>query len=88
LLIPGSWFTYTDLKIYPNPFSSQTIIKFPNPSNNFYKLIITDLSGKVVKLIPNINNSKIVLNRQNLSKGFYFLELRGPKIYKGKLIIQ
>ncbi len=76
------------LVIYPNPFSNSTTIKFPNPNFEEYQLIITDISGKVVRLISNITSNKVSLYRDNLSKGFYLIELRGSRIYRGKILIQ
>jgi len=32
--------------------------------------------------------NKIELNRGNLPKGFYLIELRGTKIYRGKILIE
>ncbi len=76
------------LKIYPNPFSDRVQISLPNPANEEYKLIITDLSGKVLKIIDNITGSVIDMNRNGLSKGLYLLELRGPNTYRGKIVIE
>jgi len=77
-----------NLKIYPNPFNNKTIIEFPNPSNEPFKLTLTDLSGKVVRIINNITDSLYELDREGLSNGFYFIELRGEKTYRGKILIE
>lgn len=74
--------------IFPNPFSDKTLIKFPNPDQDTYKLTITDLSGKVVKVIDGIRDSKIELNRENLSQGYYILELHGKKLYRSEILIR
>jgi len=76
------------LNIYPNPFSNSTTIEFPNPNFEEYQLIVTDISGKVVRLINNITVNKVSLYQDNLSEGFYLIELQGPKIYRGKILIQ
>ena len=76
------------LQIYPNPFSQSATIAFPNQSNEHYRLVLTDLSGKVYKLVNDIATSEYVLKRGDLKSGLYFIELRGPKIYRGKIIIE
>ena len=76
---------YGNLKIYPNPFNNKTIIEFQNPSNEPFRLTLTDLSGKVVRIVDNITDSMYELDRDGLSKGFYFIELRGKNIYRGKV---
>ncbi len=77
-----------NLKIYPNPFNDKTIIEFKNPSNEPFRLTLTDLSGKVVRIVDNITDSIYELDRDGLSKGFYFIELRGENIYRGKILIE
>jgi hypothetical protein len=47
-----------------------------------------DLAGKVVKVINNINGSSYEMNRGDLPEGLYLIELRGPTIYRGKIIIE
>ena len=43
-----------NLKIYPNPFSTSTVIEFENKSNQIHNLTIYDVTGKVVKQINNL----------------------------------
>lgn len=76
------------VRVYPNPFSESTTLKFPNPEHEAYKLVLTDLSGKVSRVIDGIYTSEIVLKRGDLRPGLYFLELRGPGVYRGKIIIE
>lgn len=77
-----------DLKIYPNPFTNKTVIEFPNSGFENYQLIVTNISGMIVKIIADITDNKIELTRGNLTKGFYLVELRGTKIYRGKILIE
>jgi hypothetical protein len=79
--------TYT-LNVYPNPFNETTILTFNNPAGLSYTLYIMDLSGKTVRIVNDITTSKYVLERENLKEGFYFLELRGPKTYRGKIVVE
>ena len=76
------------IQIYPNPFDESTTIMFSNPESNYYTLYITDLSGKVCRIVNNIAASEYVLEKEDLQPGLYFVELRGPKIYRNKIIIE
>ena len=76
------------ISIIPNPFSENTILKFSNPEGYQYKLNILDLSGKICRTINDITASEYVLEKGDLKEGFYFVELRGPCIYRGKIIIE
>jgi len=76
------------LSIYPNPFTHTTLIEFPNPEKAKYRIYITDLAGKVVLFEDDIFADKLELGRENLPAGVYFLELRGPRTFRGKIIIQ
>jgi hypothetical protein len=75
------------VKAYPNPFSRSTTIRFPNPSGSIYRMVLTDLSGKVCRIENDITGSKYVLKKGNLKEGFYFIELQGHKVYRGKIIV-
>ncbi len=76
------------LHIYPNPFSHAVTIEFPNQEGNEYTLFIRDLTGKLIHITAPVNNDKIILERGNLSSGYYIIELRGDKILRGKIIIE
>ena len=77
-----------ELKIFPNPFSHSTTIQFPNPTERSYRMVVTDLSGKVYRIVEDITTSEYVLKKGDLKGGLYFIELRGPKIYRGKIVIE
>lgn len=76
------------LNINPNPFKESTILFFNNPENIPYVLYIIDLAGKVKRVVDNIMGSEYVLQKGDLKQGFYFIELRGPDIYRGKIIVE
>lgn len=76
------------LTIYPNPFKDRTLIEFSNPGKTSWRLIITDLAGKVVRTENNITSGEFELDRGNLVPGTYIIELRGEKVYRGKLVVQ
>ena len=78
----------SEILISPNPFNTTTVIQFQNPSNDEFQLIVLDLSGKVYKIVDDITTSEYVLEKGILETGLYFIELRGPKTFRGKIIIE
>jgi hypothetical protein len=77
-----------NVKIYPNPFNDKTIIEFPNPQKEKYTLRVVDLSGKTVRIVQNIMDSRIELEKGDLSPGIYFIELRGTDNFRKKVMIE
>lgn len=80
-------YSENSLIIYPNPFTETTTISFTNSEFNNYTLKITDVTGKVVRFVTDIKSDKYILNRENLPKGFYILELNGKENYFGRIVI-
>jgi uncharacterized protein (TIGR02145 family) len=76
------------INIFPNPFNESTTLNFNNPEGYNYKLYLKDLSGKVCRIMDNITTSEIVLEKGDLGQGFYFIELRGSEIFRGKIVIE
>lgn len=77
-----------DLQIYPNPVDRSATIRFPNPGLEPYTLTLTDLSGKVCRNIDGIRTSEYVLEKAGLEPGYYFIELAGPSVFRGQIIIR
>jgi hypothetical protein len=73
---------------YPNPFNEYTFVTFSNPGGFPYCLKITDLSGKVYRIIDDIRTSEYFLEKGDLQPGFYFIDLIGDHIYRGKIIVK
>ena len=46
------------------------------------------MTGKVIKLMNGIIEDKIEINRDGLADGLYLIELKGPRIYRTKLLIE
>jgi len=62
------------LNISPNPFSSQTVLQINNYLNNA-TLTVYNSFGQTVKQIKNISGQTVVLSRDNLASGLYFIRL-------------
>lgn len=62
------------ISIHPNPFSSQTIMQTDYPLQNA-TLIVENYFGQTVKQIINISGQTVILTRDNLPSGLYFIRL-------------
>ncbi len=88
--------TMGSMNISPNPFYESTTILIPNVQilNNNSKILISDVTGKIVRTINisnyNIKQSciQIEIDRGDLKPGIYFVELSGNRVYRGKLIVE
>lgn len=61
-----------DVEVFPNPFSMQTSLCL-NKSTKNIKIVIYNSNGLMVKEINSVKNEKIILNRDNLPVGLYFI---------------
>lgn len=75
------------LNIYPNPSNNIINIEFDNPNNKEFELTITDVIGKKVHNVIT-RKAKQSVDVSNYDAGIYFVEIKGDKNYKGKLIVQ
>jgi hypothetical protein len=75
------------ISVYPNPFSTLTTVQFTAELQNSY-LTIYNIFGQVIKTII-VTGDKIILERNNLPNGIYFLRvMQDNKVFlKGKIII-
>jgi len=62
------------IKIFPNPFKVSTQLKIEGNYNDI-TLIIYNSFGQKVKEIKNSNNQIIKIERENLVKGLYFIQI-------------
>ncbi len=75
--------------VYPNPFSSITTIKFENPGKDEFVFKLYNILGEEVKSIKNIVDGKLIVNRDNLISGVYFVQLQSAnKKMFGILVIE
>lgn len=80
------------IKMYPNPASSSVNVEFNSDKNETVKLIITDLSGKVVmqqSLNVTVGNNTLQADISQLAKGIYMAQLSGNNLMSPqKLIVE
>ena len=74
--------------IYPNPFSSQTVLQVANSLSNA-TISFYNTSGQKVMEIKNITGQEVILHRKNLPAGIYFVCLteNNKQIAMKKIII-
>ena len=77
-----------EIRSYPNPFSHWTQIDFENPVKYPYELRVTDMSGKLVRMVGDIRDNKVIFIRNNMPQGFYMFELKGDMVYRGEFVIR
>lgn len=80
----------SDLIIYPNPFTETAIIEIPTDAIlPNCTLQITDITGKLVRTVTEISEYSIILKKEMLSPGLYYLQLfTGDKTYSAKVMLQ
>jgi len=86
--IPGK---YSLEQNYPNPFNPQTKIKFALPKDEFVKISIFDISGRIV---GNIVNEKLTagtyeapFNGSSFASGTYFYKIEAGSFVETKKMI-
>jgi hypothetical protein len=78
----------SEIKIYPNPFNTQTTITFNKEQKNTV-IRITDVVGKQIKEI-NFAGKQLEIERGEMSKGIYFIEVMSEDktVVKKKIVVQ
>jgi len=62
---------------YPNPCNENTIINFELLNDENANIEISDISGKIIKIIPISKNRKqIILNANDFNNGIYYYTLK------------
>ncbi|MBI3502549.1 MAG: T9SS type A sorting domain-containing protein [Bacteroidetes bacterium] len=83
----ASTFEQYQIKSFPNPFSTQTVLHTDNLLHNA-TLTVDNCFGQTVAQIKNINGRTVVFSRDNLASGLYFVRLmQENKIYATEKLI-
>ena len=73
--------------ISPNPFTSQTTIRFSEEQKNTI-IKIMDVLGKEIKTI-NFNGNQFIIEKENMVQGIYFIRIQtGNETINRKIIVQ
>jgi len=63
------------LEVFPNPVSSSFTVK-TEPGHTIRSINVIDINGRVVTTFEGVNQNTFVVNRGNLPRGTYILQLR------------
>lgn len=78
------------ISVSPNPFSEYTTLKFTYAPGNQYCITVFNNMGQVVRHNAYIENEEVIVHREMLKAGIYFLQVsrNGEMIGTSKLIIE
>ncbi len=65
------------VSVYPNPASNKVVVNVEG--TKILSATMTDITGKTIRQINNVNQSQLTLDRNNLSDGIYLVEIRTAK---------
>jgi hypothetical protein len=75
-----------DFKLYPNPAVNETILEF-NGNAAPESIELRNVLGKTIRTVRSFNGNKVILEKNNLESGIYFLVIKsGTKTRAIKLI--
>ena len=77
-------------KLYPNPTTHSTTLKFDNHKKEKNTLTLYNIKGQIVRTITNITNDKVIIKKNSLPDGLFFFHLinEKQKTITGKLILE
>jgi hypothetical protein len=77
-------------RISPNPMTEEAVIKLIGNKVDNWNLNVTDITGRKVLEVFNINSSSYTIKKENLLTGVYFYTVYSKEgtVAQGKLIIQ
>jgi hypothetical protein len=73
--------------IYPNPMTDRAMIRYSNPDHSEYRLTIRDISGRIVLAQENITEETVIIRRNDVGAGYFFVELKGERVFKGSMVV-
>ncbi|MES2748763.1 MAG: T9SS type A sorting domain-containing protein [Bacteroidota bacterium] len=68
-------FTTPNFILFPNPTDAVFQVNLQNSNENIQQVLITDLLGKTVKSIKNIDSNETTVAVADLAKGLYLVEI-------------
>lgn len=73
----------------PNPMTESTMISLPDDAGTI-DFVLYDVLGNQIRMIQNISDPQIIIDRGNLSAGMYVyhIENEAGKVFSGKLLVQ
>lgn len=62
--------------LFPNPMSQEATVLFSNQGGQAYQMLITSVTGQVMRKVDGIRGHKVVIRKEDLSSGLYFVTLQ------------
>ncbi|MFN8398317.1 MAG: T9SS type A sorting domain-containing protein [Bacteroidia bacterium] len=69
----------TTFNVYPNPFSSTTVIELNRWERSAFDLRVVSVTGQVMMERNGLRSSRVEISREGLESGLYFVELKDAK---------
>lgn len=63
------------LSVSPNPFSTNTVVRFNNPQGNAYSITVSNIMGQTITRLSNVRGESVVLPRADMTAGIYFVTI-------------
>ncbi|HRU67821.1 MAG TPA: immunoglobulin domain-containing protein [Bacteroidia bacterium] len=76
------------MTVFPNPADGQATIILPATESRMETLTITDINGRIVRQMADIEGNMIEVNTAGLATGVYFVKVASENIYVEKLIVK
>jgi hypothetical protein len=73
--------------LYPNPANDQIVILYHDKSEKEMSISITDLTGRLLKVVP-LQNDKTIVDITDFSDGIYFINIVGKNRFLTKKLIK
>lgn len=61
--------------VFPNPVLENLTIQLSDNTDMIQQISVTDLNGKVIRTLKNVNNNSYILNRSGISSGTYIINV-------------
>jgi hypothetical protein len=82
-------FDQAEVTVYPNPFSDNVTFSFSHKTGSAYSILIYDVQGRIIRVLNDLSDEKVTMNRDAMPAGFYTFRLMcdGVPISFGKLVV-
>ncbi len=79
---------HPQITIYPNPVSERAIVQFYNPGNEPFRMVLVDMSGRILMRADDISTDRFEITRDGIPPGLYLMELLGPRVYRSRILME
>jgi len=76
-----------EMLAYPNPFSDNCQLRFPNDENGTFGFVLYDISGKLILSEQDLQGNNYLLRTEALEKGVYIAEVKTDvAVYRSRVM--